>query len=146
MSLVPIVVEQSGRKTQRMSLHRAAAARGLFEGVLDRPAPGSYHGWITTPALPGQSPAVDFTVIPPPGEFAQVRMDAAAMRSAAEVSGGRFYMFDNADRLLEDLPPGRQVPIESLPPRPLWNRWPLLALFLGLLIAEWILRKRRGMV
>jgi hypothetical protein len=143
---VTVVVEQSGRKTQRLSLHRAAAARGLFEGVLDRPAPGSYHAWITTPALPGQSPAVDFTVIPPPGEFAQVRMDAAAMRSAAEVCGGRFYTFDNAERLLEDLPPGRQVPIESLPPRPLWNRWPLLALFLGLLIAEWILRKRRGMV
>ena len=73
-------------------------------------------------------------------------MDAAAMRSAAEISGGRFYTFDTADRLLGDLPPGRQVPIESLPPRPLWNRWPVLALFLGLLIAEWILRKRRGMV
>jgi hypothetical protein len=143
---VTVVVEQTGRKTQRMSLHRAAAARGVFEGVLDRPAAGSYHAWITAPALPGQSPAVDFTVVPPPGEFAQVRMDAAAMRSAAEISGGRFYTFDTADRLLDDLPPGRQVPIESLPPRPLWNRWPVLALFLGLLIAEWILRKRRGMV
>ena len=54
--------------------------------------------------------------------------------------------FETADRLLGDLPPGRQVPIESLPPRPLWNKWPVLALFLGLLIAEWILRKRRGMV
>jgi hypothetical protein len=143
---VTVVVEQAGRKTQRMSLHRAAAARGLFEGVLDRPATGSYHAWIAAPTLPGQSPAVDFTVILPPGEFAQVRMDAAAMRSAAEISGGRFYTFDTADRLLEDLPPGHQVPIESVPPRPLWNRWPVLALFLVLLIAEWILRKRRGMV
>ena len=43
---VTVVVEQAGRKTQRMSLHRAAAARGLFEGVLDRPATGSYHAWI----------------------------------------------------------------------------------------------------
>ncbi len=143
---VTVVVEQSGRKTQRMSLHRAAAVRGVFEGVLDRPAAGSYHAWITTPTLQGQSPTVDFTVVPPPGEFAQVRMDAVAMSSAAEVSGGRFYTFDNAERLLDDLPPGRQVPIESLPPRPLWNRWPVLALFLLLLIAEWILRKRRGMV
>jgi hypothetical protein len=143
---VTLVVEQTGRTTQRMSLHRAAAARGLFEGVLDRPASGSYHAWIAAPTLPGQSPAVDFTVVPPPGEFAQVRMDTAAMRGAAEISGGRFYTFDTADRLLVDLPPGHQVPIESLPPRPLWNRWPVMALFLVLLIAEWMLRKRRGMV
>jgi hypothetical protein len=143
---VTVVVEQSGRKTQRMTLHRAATARGVFDGVLDHPGPGSYHTWIASPTLPGQSPAVDFAVVPPPGEFAQVRTDAAAMRRAAEISGGQYYTFDTADRLLHDLPPGRQVPIESLPPRPLWNRWPVLALFLGLLIGEWILRKRRGMV
>jgi hypothetical protein len=143
---VTLVVEQTGRKTQRMALRRAASARGLFEGVLDRPATGSYHAWIAAPTLPGQAAAVDFSVVPPPGEFAQVRMDAAAMRNAAEISGGRFYTFENADRLLDDLPPGHQVPIESLPPRPLWNRWPVLAMFLVLLIAEWILRKRRGMV
>lgn len=143
---VTVVVEQTGRKTRRITLHRAAAARGLFEGTLDRPVTGTYHAWIAAPSLPGQSPAVDFAVVPPPGEFAQVRMDAVAMRNAVEISGGRFYTFDTANRLLDDLPPGRQVPIESLPPRPLWNRWPLLALFLTLLIAEWILRKRRGLV
>jgi hypothetical protein len=143
---VTVVVEQSGRTTQRISLHRAAAARGVFEGALDHPGPGSYHAWIAAPRLEGQSPAADFTVVPPPGEFAQVRMDTAGMRRAAEISGGRVYTFDTAERLSDDLPPGRQVPIESLPPRPLWNRWPLLALVLALLISEWILRKRRGLV
>ncbi len=44
-----------------------------------------------------------------------------------------------------DLPAGQQVPIESLPPAPLWNKWPVLTLFIVLLITEWILRKRRGM-
>ena len=143
---VTIAVEQSGQKTQRLSLHRAAGGRGVFEGVLDRPAPGSYHAWIAVPTLDGQSAAADFRILPPPGEFARICMDAAAMRRAAEISGGRFYTFDSAARLLHDLPPGRQVPIESLPPYPLWNRWPILAILLGLLIAEWILRKRRGMV
>ena len=83
---------------------------------------------------------------PPAGEFADVRMDAAELRRAAEQTGGRFYTFETAQRVLEDLPPGRQVPIESLPPLPLWNAWPVLAMFLGLLIGEWILRKRRGMI
>ena len=138
---VTVSVEQSGRKTQRLPLRRAAEGRGVFEGVLDRPGLGSYHVWLSRPALEGQSPAVDFVVAPPAGEFAEVPMEAAEMRRAAELTGGKFYTWETADRLLDDLPPGRQVPIETLPPRPLWNRWPVLALFLGLIVAEWILRK-----
>ena len=101
---------------------RAQRPAGLFEGVLEKPAIGSYHAWVATPTLEGQAPAVDFTVAPPAGEFERVRMDAAALRRAAEVTKGRFYTFDTAEHLLGDLPPGRQVPIESLPPRPLWNQ------------------------
>ena len=143
---VIVVVERSGRQSERLQLHRAASGRSFFEGVLSRPAPGDYHAWIAIPALKTETPAVDFTVQPPAGEFAEIRMDAAELRRAAEQTGGRFYTFETAERLLGDLPPGRQVPIESLPPLPLWNTWPALALFLGLLIGEWILRKRRGMI
>jgi hypothetical protein len=85
-------------------------------------------------------------VAPPAGEFAQVRADTAELRRAAEQTGGRFYTLETANRLLNDLPSGQQVPLETLPPRPLWNTWPVLASFLLLLVAEWILRKRRGMV
>ncbi len=143
---VTVVVERSGRQTERLQLHRAAAGRSFFEGVLNRPAPGDYHAWIARPALKMETPAADFTVSPPAGEFAEIRMDAAELRRAAEQTGGRFYTFETAEHVVGDLPPGHQVPIESLPPLPLWNAWPVLALFLGLLIAEWILRKRRGML
>ena len=73
-------------------------------------------------------------------------MDAAEMQQAAEVTKGHYYTYKERPRLIDDLPDGRQVPVESLPPVPLWNRWPLLALVLGLLIGEWLLRKRKGMV
>jgi hypothetical protein len=139
-------IEQSGRKTQRLVLHRTAEGRGVFEGLLDHPGLGNYHVWISRPALESQAPAADFTIAPPAGEFAQTRTDAAEMRRAAEATGGKYYTWQSADRLLDDLPPGRQVPIESLPPLLLWNRWPVLVLFLGLIVAEWILRKRGGMV
>ena len=59
---------------------------------------------------------------------------------------GRFYAFADAGRLPGDLPEGHQVPIENLPPLPLWNKWPVLLVFLVLLIGEWLLRKRGGMV
>ena len=143
---VAVVVEQAGQKTQRIQLHRTAAGRSGFEGVLSRLEPGSYHAWIAAPTIEGGAPAVDFSVAPPAGEFSRVRMDAAEMRQAARQTGGQFYTFETADQLADDLPPGRQVPLESLPPRPLWNRWPVLALFLTLLVGEWILRKRRDMI
>lgn len=143
---VTLAIELSGGKTDRVRLHRASAGRGVFEGAIKRLSPGDYHVWIAEPAVEGQTPAVDFTVAPPAGEFARVRMDAVEMRRAAELTGGRFYTFDTAGRIVRDLPSGRQAPIETLPPAPLWNRWPVLALLLGLLVAEWVLRKVGGMV
>ena len=89
---VTVVVEQQGHKKQPVQLHRVAAGRGIFEGVLS-----TIRRWaVTTPGwrrrtLPGQAAAVDFTVAPPPGEFARVRMDAAEMQQAALETNGRFY-------------------------------------------------------
>lgn len=143
---VAIVVEHPGHKTRRIRLHRAATARGTFEGVLQDAPLGNYHAWMAIPALEGEPPATDFRVAAPPGEFAQVRMAAADLRRAAERTKGRFYSVLSATRLIDDLPEGRQVPVESLPPRPLWNRWPLLLVLLGLLVGEWLLRKWGGMV
>ncbi len=142
---VAVVLERQGRKTERVQLHRSEAGRGTFEGVFDKAPMGSYHGWIALPALEGTAAAVDFTVSPPPGEFARLAMDAAEMRQAAAETKGRFYTFADADRLLADLPPGRPATIETLPPLPLWNSRFALLLFLGLLIGECIMRKRGGM-
>ena len=143
---VTVVVEQPGRQTQKIVLRRTAAGRGTFEGLMSRPTPGSYHAWMAIPHAEGTAPAADFTVNPPAGEFAQIRMDAAALREAATATGGKYYTAETVAKLLDDLPPGRQVPIETLPSFPLWNRWPVLLTFLVFIIAEWVMRKRRGMV
>jgi hypothetical protein len=143
---VTVVLEQQGHQTRRIRLHRSAAGRGVFEGLVVSPSVGAHHAWVAVPTIEGGAPAVDFSVAAPPGEFERVEMDAAELKRAAQTTKGHFYTVETADQLLRDLPKGRQVPVEALPPIPLWNAWPLLALFLGLLIAEWILRKSGGMV
>ena len=143
---VTVMVEQPGQKTQPLQLLRSSLGRGIFEGQLNRPTPGTYHAWIAAPVVEGRAPTADFIVSPPPGEFAQVRMDESALREAAKLTGGRYYDFQSAGNLLRDLPPGRQVPVETLSPMPLWNKWPFVLLFLVLLVGEWLLRKRGGMV
>jgi len=142
---VTVVLERPSHKSERIRLRRTHG-RGTFEALLSRPAAGNYHAWMAIPTVEGRAPAVDFTIEAPRGEFEHIRVDTAALRLAARQTRGRFYTFATAAKLVGDLPEGCQVPVETLPPKPLWNRWPLLLLFLGLLITEWILRKRGGMV
>ncbi len=145
---VTVVVEGSKHASQRLKLHRTTAGSGVFEGLLAQLPPDDYHAWIAIPSLEPHSPATEFSVLAHGGDSKGTAIDAAELRRAAEVTKGHYYAFDadTAYHLLKDLPPGRQVPIETLPPRPLWNAWPTLALFLGLLVSEWVLRKLGGMV
>jgi hypothetical protein len=127
-------------------LHRNPAVDSVFESSLHDLAVGTYEVLLTEPQLPGTPPATRFSVVAPPGEFARLEMDAAALSEAAETTRGKFYTLANADRLLADLPAGRRVPIEKLPPVSLWNRWWMIAVFLAAITSEWILRKRKGML
>ncbi|MCR4415089.1 MAG: VWA domain-containing protein, partial [Thermoguttaceae bacterium] len=142
---VTVLVEHQAGKIDRVTLRRNALRRGTFEAVLAGPAVGSYHVSMVLPKLDGPPPATDFTVSAPPGEFARIEADTRTMQRAAELSRGRYYTFATADRLVEELPEGHEVPVETLPPKPLWNTWPVLVSVLLLLITEWILRKLGGM-
>lgn len=143
---VTVVVERSGHKNRRVTLARNATNRGVFEGTLDDVLDGKYHAWIATPTLEGQAPAADFLVTAPPGEFERVQLDRAELRRATEETRGKYYAIADANRLIADLPAGRQVPIEALPPEVLWNKWWVLLAFLCLLTSEWVLRKRVGLI
>ncbi len=143
---VTVVLEREGQANQRVKLLRNATNRGIFEGTFGEATDGKYHAWVGTPTLEGKAASADFLVVAPPGELEHIQMDAAELKLAADETRGRFYRIQEVDRLPGEFPPGHQVPIESLPPKPLWNRWWLLAAFLGLITSEWILRKRKGML
>ena len=143
---VMVVVARSGGERRNITLRRLASDRGIFEGTAGPLPDGQYRAWLAAPTLEGQPPARAFTVVAPPGELARTQMDAAEMREAAKISVGKYYTFSTAGGLLADLPRGRQVRIESLPPKPIWNAPLLAALFVALIAAEWLLRKRVGML
>jgi hypothetical protein len=143
---VVVVLEREGDKNQRIKLERNAVSRGVFEGSLANAPDGRYHAWVASPTVAGQAPSADFLISAPPGELERVQMDADELKRATSETRGRFYHINEVDRLLGDLPPGHQVPIETLPPVVLWNQWWVLATFLGLIVSEWILRKRKGML
>jgi hypothetical protein len=127
-------------------LQRHALDRGVVEGAVGPVGDGQYRAWLAAPALDEDLPVHEFAVIAPPGELARTQMDAVELGAAAQISGGKFYTFATAGRILADLPRGRQVRLESLPPTPIWNSPLVAGLFVVLLTAEWLLRKRVGML
>jgi hypothetical protein len=143
---VTVVLQTPGQPRRRMALRRNPAVENVFEASLADLPEGQYEALLAEPQLPGNPPATRFSVAAPPGEMARMEMAAAALAAAAETTRGRFYTVADADRLLADLPAGRRMPVESLPPISLWNRWWMLAAFLVAITTEWILRKRKGML
>jgi len=143
---VMVIVERDGGERRNLKLHRHTSERGIFEGSAGPLADGSYRAWVAAPAVTGKPPSRTFAVIAPPSELARIQMDAAELREAAKVSSGKYYTFATAGKVLSDLPRGRQVRIESLPPQPIWNAPGLAGLFVALLAAEWLLRKRVGLL
>lgn len=143
---VIVMLEQQGGKRRRLTLRRDEARRGVFEGLATDLPEGQFRAWVAAPTLEGQPPSQRFSVTAPLGERARLEMDAADLKFAAEQTRGKFYTLASANQLLNDLPRGRQVRIESLPPQPIWNSWKLAALFVGLIVTEWLLRKKAGML
>jgi hypothetical protein len=147
---VTAVLQHAGGRRRHIQLHRQSTARGVFEGTITGLAEGRYNVWIATPTLDGKPPSLTFSVVAPPGEQARLEMDLADLKQAAKLSQGQCYTIQTADRLLADLPPGRQVRIASLPPVSLWSLWLVAVafafIFVGLIATEWLLRKRAGML
>lgn len=143
---VAVVVQRDEQEQRTVTLRRAAVNQGVFEGTLAQPLEGDYHAWVATPRLEGRAPACDFLVQSPPGEFERLQVDRGELERAARQTGGRSYTFATARQLHRDLPPGRQVPLDNLPAVALWNQWPVLLLFLILIVIEWVLRKRAGLL
>ena len=144
---VAVEVEHRGRGSRRLTLRAAAGSKNLFEGVIPQVVEGEYEvRLLPPPVLEGGLPTTRFSVDPPAGERERPEMNQPDLVRAATVSGGKFYVPAEAGSLLADLPTPQQVPLDTDPPIALWNTWPVLVLFLAMLVAEWVLRKRARMI
>jgi hypothetical protein len=143
-----VQVERKGQGPRKLVLKRSPGARNLFEGALPQEPEGEYEvRLLPPPVLEGGMPATTFRVDAPAGEFEQVRMNQPELVRAALASRGKFYTPSTAAAsILKDLPAPQKVPLDTDPPIALWNTPAMLGVFLALIAAEWILRKRKQMV
>ncbi len=143
---VSIIAARQGGVEKKLTLRRVKNDPSRFEAVLPNLARGDYRVWLATPTSNGEPISRRFSVTAPLGESERLAMNQTDLELAAQTSKGRYYTALTAGRMWRALPPGRPVRTSTLPPTPLWNLWPLAALFLLLVISEWLLRKRMGML
>ena len=144
-NVVNVLVQRGSGSPEPLPLSRSQGLMGVFEGVLATPPVGSYRVWLPEEPSPVGPPSVEFRILPPAGEFARLETDLESMQQAAATSGGAVIRPQKIRQLPDLLPRGQDLPLEMLPPRPLWNAWPVLLLFLLVLSWEWFLRKWNGM-
>ena len=144
---VVVSVERRGQGPRQLTLKASPNARNIFEGALPQAVEGEYEvKLMPLPTLTGPLPTTTFRVDAPASELEQVQMNEPELVRVAKLTGGKFYTPATVSTLLSDIPKPQKVPLDTDPPVPLWNTWPVLALFLAAATAEWVLRKRKQMV
>ena len=143
---VAIQVKKKDQGPRKLTLKLVPGTRNVFDGALPQAVEGDYEVQLLPPPTLDPIPTANFRVEAPVNEFERIEMNAPELIRSAESTGGKFYTPLTADSLLKDLPKPSKVPLDTDPPIPLWNTWPILALFLLLLTAEWVFRKRLQMV
>jgi hypothetical protein len=144
---VNVQIDHKGHGSRKLTLKQAPGSRNLFEGALPQAAEGEYEvRLLPPPVLEGPIATTTFRIEPPAGEMERIPMNEPELIRAATSTGGKFYTPDSTATLLDDLPRPEKVPLDTDPPIPLWNTWAVLLLFLAVVTAEWVLRKRNQLV
>jgi hypothetical protein len=142
---VVVQIERKGQGPRKLTLKLVPGTRNDFEGALPQAAEGDYEVKLMRPVL-DPIPTAGFRVEAPVNEFERIEMNGPELIRAAEATGGKYYTPLTAETLIKDLPKPSLQPLDTDPPIPLWNTWPVLTLFLALITVEWVFRKRNQMV
>jgi uncharacterized membrane protein len=125
----------------------AAAAPGEFQAAYLAGEPGAYRITATATGPDGTAlkPAeAGLVVDPDASEFATITPNRALLAQIAKQTGGRVLEPSALSGLANELLT-REAPVMETTTSPLWHQAWVLGLIVALLIAEWILRRRRGM-
>ncbi|MCP5540158.1 MAG: hypothetical protein H7A52_08470 [Akkermansiaceae bacterium] len=144
-----------GERLSRQKMSYRTGSSGLYEtSVAALSEPGEYRVRLTGPAVDDALAAdpsmeaieTELLVVATrnPVELAELTADRDFLNHAAVTTGGQ--VFEIGD--IAGLPDAFGAPKETLTERrniTLWDKWPLLVLFFGLLTTEWVLRRRGGL-
>lgn len=148
---VALEVRQPDGQSVRLAANPAANETGLFEATYVPRASGGYLAQAeivdTTGSKLGEA-EVGWAVDLEAREFGSIQTNRALLETIARQTGGRTIELGDLEAFARNLPK-REVPITTVSIRSLWDLpgvMPAVFLFaLGCLVAEWAIRRWKGM-
>lgn len=144
-AIVELAIEGTSGRDRTLKLTRVEPSSQVYQLLSSDLPPGSYRARLVRPIVDA-SPSEEFTITAPPGEQATLRVNVEGLRELSEQSRGHFYREADAQQLFDELPPGKPTRLGALPSQPIWNAWWVATLFIALITAEWILRRKCHML
>jgi uncharacterized membrane protein len=140
------VVRPDGKRTAVTLRKQGEEMRGTF---LDAQAAGDYT--VVVKARRKDEPIgaaqARFLVFEQDLELNNPAADVGALESLAAMTGGKSLAPEQLPSLFKDLKKStKNLEVETQAKETLWDKWPVLTAFVGLLALEWLLRKRWGLV
>jgi hypothetical protein len=145
-SLAPVSITGPDGQPVKVSLSKAGGKQADFLGVFRPKAPGDYIATLATQTRSGGQITVPFAVFERREEDLNTSADPGLMRQIAMAGGGEELTLDQLNGLPAKLKEAQALLVTKTEPQSAWDRWWVLAIILGILSAEWILRRRMGMV
>ncbi|MEM9478579.1 MAG: hypothetical protein AAGA58_02840 [Verrucomicrobiota bacterium] len=142
---IQAMVARDGKNVALPMLKPQNANPWLFDATFPAPKlPGEYT--ITLEA-PGGAVETQFRVAPPSAsaEMRDVTLNLPLLNNLARSTGGIVVRPHDADRLLQAFKPPI-APVVERRHRPIWDNALFLGIIAALVIAEWLLRRREGLV
>jgi hypothetical protein len=151
-SLQVLAVHES-KPVYSIPLREDANRPGLYSGSFEDLPVGAVKLQVSGDRVKGllaqenyQRP-VEFTIHVDPSGMLELRhplCNLPLLREIADASGGMIVPPTGLPAALKQLNLDPEV-LENVTKQPLWNRWDLLAIFIGCLALEWALRKWQGL-
>jgi hypothetical protein len=142
-----------GKVVQEIPLREDAARPGSYNGALEQLPIGPVKLQVSGDrlknllALENYQRPIESTINVDPSGMLELRhplCNLPLLREIADASGGMLVPPTGLPAALKQLNLDPEV-LENVSKQPLWNRWDLLALFIGCLALEWSLRKFLGL-
>ncbi len=131
----PVTIEHKDGTTFEPELKPDATAAGWYRSVFVPHALGEFH--LRLP----DGTETTIRVQQPDLEFEEPRLDEVSLRKLAEDTGGTYSKIWEAAPIPERIPDRQQTVVAIDEPIPLWDNALVMALLVGILTLEWILRK-----
>ncbi len=144
---VTVRSEQEEEDTVQLNLSPTEQGRGRYAGRLQFLPAGAYT-FEATAALKGVTMGTDrgrFVVGEAGAEYERTRMNQKLLVQLADMTGGRFYLPSEIGRMVEDVDLD-EVTVQETHILTLWDHPVVLMLLLGLIVAEWLMRRNIGML